>query len=234
MFSTPVHTLDDAPVVVPAPAPGHVHMIAAGVARMWSDFGLMADELLDAYEQTVGWVGARVVATPPQQLGEPTPCDAWDVAALLDHMIAGLIAYRMIAVDGRIDFAGLAIPDLATSYARRYAEEAANAVPAWRRPGVLDEPCKHPLGRISRRDALGLHHADLLLHGWDLAVATGQDATLGPDAAAVALDALRTTTPVTDELRRGGYWGTEQPADSASGVADRLLAFSGRTPPVAR
>jgi uncharacterized protein (TIGR03086 family) len=209
-------------------------MIAAGAARMWSDFGLMADELLDAYEQTVGWVGARVVATPPKQLDEPTPCDEWDVAALLGHMIAGLIAYRMIAIDGRIDFAGLDIPDLRNAYARRYDDEAAMAVAAWRRLGVLDEPCKHPLGRISRRDALGLHHADLLLHGWDLAVATGQDATVAPDAAAVALDALRTTTPVTDELRRGGFWGTEQPTGIAAGAADRLLAFSGRTPPVAR
>jgi uncharacterized protein (TIGR03086 family) len=209
-------------------------MIAAGVAWMWSDSGRMADELLDAYEQTVGWAGARVAATRHGQLDDPTPCDEWTVAALLDHMIAGLIAYTMIAADGRIDFGRLEVADLRTAYARRYEDEAAKAVAAWHRPGVLDEPCKHPLGRISRRDALGLHHADLLLHGWDLAVATGQDATIAPGAAAVALDALRTTTPVTEELRRGGYWGAEQPAGVAADAAGRLLAFSGRPPSVAR
>ncbi len=190
----------------------------------------MTPDLVDAYEQTVGWAGLRVAATAPDRLHDPTPCTEWDVLALLDHMVAGLVSYAMIAVDGRIDFDGLRFPDLRTGYVRRYRDHGAAAIDAWRVPGVLDQECRHPLGRITRGAALGLHHADLLLHGWDLAVATGQDATLDPGASAVALDALRTTTPVTAGLRRAGYWGAEQPlTDSAAGdAAAELLAFSGR------
>jgi uncharacterized protein (TIGR03086 family) len=195
----------------------------------------MTLELLDAYEQTVRWAGVRVAETAPGRLHDPTPCPDWDVLALLDHMVAGLVSYTMIAVDGRIDFDGLTFPNLPTDYVRLYHEHGAGAIVSWRVPGVLDQECKHPLGRITRRAALGLHHADLLLHGWDLAVATGQDAGLDAGASAVALDALRTTTPVTAGLRRAGYWGAEQPLpDAVAGdAAAELLAFSGRARPVA-
>jgi uncharacterized protein (TIGR03086 family) len=81
-----------------------------------------------------------------------------------------------------------------------------------------------------RRDALAFHHADLLLHGWDLCVATGQDDTIDPDAAAMALRALTTTTPIPDALRDEGVFGAVRDVDAGSGVADRLLAFSGRSP----
>jgi uncharacterized protein (TIGR03086 family) len=190
--------------------------------------GEMAADLLDTYVRTVMRTGHRVDAVGPEQLPDPTPCPAWDVEAVLDHVVAGLISYTMIAVDGSIDFERLHVADLAVRYQRAYAEAADAALDAWRHPGVLEEPCRHPLGRMRRGDALALHHADLLLHSWDLAVATGQDATIDPAAATLALDALRRVTPVTGELRAAGYWGAERPVADAADVAARLLAFSGR------
>src|SRR5581483_7320233 len=191
----------------------------------------MTDDLVDVYERTVRATGRRVAAVRPEQLHDPTPCTEWDVLALLDHMVGGLLAYGMIAVDGRIDFRRIHAADLAARYVDVYEEAAAGAIASWRRPGVLEEPCRHPLGPMRRGDALALHHADHLLHGWDLCVATGQDAALDEPAAELAFRALTSVTPVTDALRAGGYWGAEGAVAPGSGISDRLLAFSGRVPP---
>jgi uncharacterized protein (TIGR03086 family) len=188
------------------------------------------DDLVGTYEQTARRIGGAVAAVRPGQLHDPTPCTEWDVEALLDHIVATVRAYTMIAEDGAIDYDRMHVPDLATRYASAYDEAVDAALTAWRRPGVLDEPCRHRLGPMSRRDALAFHHADLLVHGWDLSVATGRDDTIDDHAAATALTALTTTTPIPGELRDAGVYGRERDVDADSGVADRLLAFTGRSP----
>jgi uncharacterized protein (TIGR03086 family) len=192
------------------------------------------EELVETYERTARRIGAAVAAVGPGQLRDPTPCTEWDVEALLDHIVATVRAYTMIAEEGAIDYDRMHVTDVAARYASAYDEAVDAALAAWHRPGVLDEPCRHRLGPMSRRDALAFHHADLLLHGWDLCIATGQDATIDPDAAALALTALTTTTPIPDDLRDAGVFGAARDADAGSPVADRLLAFSGRTRPPAR
>jgi uncharacterized protein (TIGR03086 family) len=196
---------------------------------------LVQTYLVQTYTRTVHGTGAVVAAISAGQLHRRTPCPEWNVEAVLDHVVAGLISYTMIAVDGQIDFARIHVDpdpvgDRAAEWARAYRDAATAAVDAWGRRGVLDEPCRHPLGRMRRGDALALHHADLLLHAWDLAVATGQDETIDPAAATLALEALRTITPVTEPLRAGGYWGAEIECDASADVTEQLLAFSGRRP----
>lgn len=193
----------------------------------------MTPDLVETYTQTVTRTGSLVAAVTTGQLHRPTPCREWDVEAVLDHVVAGVISYAMIAIDGQIDFDHIHFSpdpaaDRAAEWARAYDDAAAAAFSAWARPGVLDEPGRHPLGRMRRGDALALHHADLLLHGWDLAVATGQDEAIDPTAATLALDALRRITPVTEPLRAGGYWGAEVECGPSADVTEQLLAFSGR------
>ena len=216
---------------IPSPMPIHDVRGPRGCAVI--SVGMTPD-LVATYTRTVTRTGALVAAVTAGQLQRPTPCPAWDVEAVLDHVVAGLISYTMIAVDGQIDFDRIHFDpeparDRAAEWGRAYHDAAAAAIDAWRRPGVLDEPCRHPLGRMRRGDALALHHADLLLHAWDLAVATGQEEAIDPTAATLALDALRTVTPVTEELRAGGYWGAEIECGASADVAEQLLAFSGRT-----
>jgi hypothetical protein len=46
----------------------------------------MDDDLLDRYERSSEWAATKV-AGAADRLGEPTPCDDWDVRALLNHII---------------------------------------------------------------------------------------------------------------------------------------------------
>jgi uncharacterized protein (TIGR03086 family) len=69
--------------------------------------------------------------------------------------------------------------------------------------------------------------ADVFMHSWDLARATGQDETLDPERCAQMFDAMQ---PYDEVLRSSGQYGpkTDVPADADPQT--RMLAFIGRDP----
>ena len=68
---------------------------------------------------------------------------------------------------------------------------------------------------------------DLLIHGWDLARATGQDETLpAQEVHRVYEDALR----LGDSLRIDGVCGPAVTVPAEAPEQDRLLALLGHTP----
>jgi uncharacterized protein (TIGR03086 family) len=83
-------------------------------------------------------------------------------------------------------------------------------------------------GTIERTGpSLGIAFADRLLHGWDLATSTGQDATM-PEGLAEAYGVVRGA--FTDEQPTGVFDAEVEVGDDAS-PQDRLLAYTGRHPP---
>ena len=67
--------------------------------------------------------------------------------------------------------------------------------------------------------------ADLLIHTWDLARATGQDDRLDPTGIAAALDFLE---PIDDMLRVPGGFGPKLDPPAGADEQTRFLAFCGR------
>ena len=94
-------------------------------------------------------------------------------------------------------------------------------------PGALERTIESPLGAMSGESFARLVALDGLLHGWDLATATGQRYEVPPavtDAvAAFAHGAL------TDELRDGDTFKDATDVGPDAGPIERLAAFSGRT-----
>ncbi len=177
---------------------------------------------------------ARLVDTvQPDQLALPTPCSAWDVRALLTHLVGGNIRYaglsrgepiqREPARGGgpRVDLLG---DDPAAAY-RRSADELKAA---WDDPALLDRTFELPIAVLPGRAALTLHLVETIVHGWDVAKATGQQPTFAPDV-------VRAATQFTQS---GASGGRPPGAAFAPSVAvtddlpeiDRLAAFLGRTP----
>lgn len=68
--------------------------------------------------------------------------------------------------------------------------------------------------------------ADVFLHTWDLARATGQDEHLDPDRCA---EMLRGMLPLDDTLRASGHYGARVGVADDADAQTRLLAFIGRT-----
>jgi len=184
-------------------------------------------DLLDAYGRTLAFVGARVAGTSDAQFADPTPCSDWDVEALLAHITSVIHHYTALA-SGQARETITVPPADARSARDGLPTLVSAATAAWAQPGALEDPCGHVMGSMPGSRALSIHVTDLLLHGWDLSVATGQDDTLDPELAELALATLRDVLLLDDG--RGRFWA---PALTARGtdIQSRLLAYAGRSWP---
>ena len=68
---------------------------------------------------------------------------------------------------------------------------------------------------------------ELLVHGWDIAHATGYDIDVTPEVADYVLDRAR---ELVTEDKRGRSFAAEVPARAEATVLQRLIAFTGRVP----
>jgi uncharacterized protein (TIGR03086 family) len=68
---------------------------------------------------------------------------------------------------------------------------------------------------------------DVFLHAWDLARATGQDATLDPDRCAALVEGME---PWEDAMRASGQYGPRVAVPEDADPQTRLLGFIGRDP----
>jgi uncharacterized protein (TIGR03086 family) len=69
--------------------------------------------------------------------------------------------------------------------------------------------------------------ADVFMHTWDLARATGQDERLDPGYCAELLAGME---PMEEVIRASGHYGPRVPVPPGAGPQARLLAFVGRDP----
>src|SRR3546814_4150272 len=69
-----------------------------------------------------------------------------------------------------------------------------------------------------------IYTADVFLHRWDLARATGQDETLDADRCAEMLEGM---LPMDEVLRQSGQYGPRVEVPDDADVQTKLLAFIG-------
>ena len=176
----------------------------------------MAADLLQLYRQATHWTAEKVAGA--DDLDAATPCPEWRVRDLMNHML-----------DTQRYFAGAARGEDATP-------------PAPTPPSLLtDDPTADfdrgsaevmdayaPDGVVERMGpALGIAFSDQLLHGWDLARATKQDATMPDALAGAAYDCIHGR--FTEE-QCNGVFGPEIPVGDDATPQLRLLAYMGRDP----
>ena len=179
------------------------------------------------YRRTVeGWT-ARVAAVGPEQWSLPTPCEDWDVRTLVNHVV-GEDAWTVPLMHGatidevgdRLD--GDLLGDDPHRAARDAAAEATRAVGEELAPGGKvhlsygDEDMTEYVAQLA---------ADHLIHGWDLAVATGGDTALDDDL----VEAVATWFAEREEMyRAAGVIAGRVEADGDPQA--QLLARFGRDP----
>lgn len=180
-------------------------------------------DVLEAYSTTLAGAVARVARVGPAHLELPTPCAQWSVAQLLTHIAATTITYTAIVTDTPpSEGSGASDPPDGAGF----EELAERARAAWSIPGALEREYAYRfLGAAPGHRILGIHVADLLLHSWDLARATGQDDTIDADCARFALAVHQ--REFTDE-RRDQYFGAATAVPCDAGPQRVLLARSGR------
>jgi uncharacterized protein (TIGR03086 family) len=178
-------------------------------------------------ERSTAWASTRVDGVDAGDLTHPTPCTEWDVRALLNHIVGGAVLYEAIA-RGAFD-ESLRAPDhdlVGNDPGATYASMRTALVAAFAAPGVLDRTLVSHHGERPARELCGLIAADQLVHAWDLAVATGQNASMPADC----VDAARELYAGRLETRRGTTFGDAAQLPEGPTPQDELLAYCGRAP----
>jgi len=153
------------------------------------------------------------------QLTAPTPCADYTVQDLLDHLVywgPGL-ARASRHSDGVAPPGGDPL--------ERQIEQlvAAWSVPAaWQGMTSMGGPHEMPARMIGAM-AIG----ELVVHGWDLARATGQQATWDETLIAFLHDEVAKTAELGREMQA---YGAEVPVPGTAPTLDRMLGLTGRDP----
>ncbi|NEA34886.1 TIGR03086 family metal-binding protein [Streptomyces sp. SID13031] len=187
-------------------------------------------EIAERYRRRAEAFELKVAAVRPEQWGNQSPCEKWSARDVLDHIVA-MNGYMLMPVGRTL----AAEADALKSFqAARAAVEA-----------VLDDPelagqeCDTPAGWMTVEGQIDqVVSDDLVLHGWDLARATGQDEAMDPvdvermwaSNSAIPADVIamyRTPNAFGPGVE---VFGPEVVVPEDAPLQDRLLGFIGRKP----
>ena len=132
----------------------------------------MYSEMTDAAE-----AAARTVEhVQADQLAGPTPCTEWDVRTLLNHLIVWTSYSLEARAHGGSVSQELIDRDFAADpgFAAAYRAQLDRALTAWSDPATWDRSLDVMGSPMPSADVAALNIAEMVLHGWDLAAATGQ------------------------------------------------------------
>ena len=160
-------------------------------------------------------------------LGRPTPCEGYTVGDLLDHIAGAVVAFTAAAVKQPLDGGPRGdAANLGDDWRTRIPQEVLGLADAWRTPdawtgmtaaGGVDLP-----GDLAGVVALD----ELVIHGWDLAKATGQDPAYdGP-----GLEAVYATVAKFRASGIEGLFGPPVTVPDDAPLLDRILGLAGRDP----
>jgi uncharacterized protein (TIGR03086 family) len=180
----------------------------------------------EEYREIAGRFTALVEGVPDDATWQrPAPVPGWSARDVVRHLVEW---FPPFLAGG----AGVELP--------RGPGVDDDPVGAWRTmsdgvQAVLDDPASADLvlrnphiGEVPVPTAVSrFFTADVFMHTWDLARATGQDETLDPQRCAVVLAGME---PLDDLLRASGQYGPKVAVPADADVQTRLLAFIGRDP----
>ena len=171
---------------------------------------------VDLFDKGSSWTKQKIEGAK-DQLDAQTPCEEWKVRDVIGHVTAGQEYFQKSARGEEASFdvfqpSGKVAGDPAAAY-----EEARQAtLEAFR-------------GADPEQNAMtiGIAFVDQVIHGTDIAKATGQDATIPADLAEAAFGMINGNLPPE---RRGDAFGPEIEVPDDAPVQDKLLAYMGRKP----
>ena len=165
---------------------------------------------------------AAILDSSDQRWDAPTPCEGWTVRDVVAH-----------AIDTERDFLGRQgldpgpAPDL-TDPASAWRDHAKAVAEILGQPGVAEREYDGYFGRTTIAATMADFYGwDLVIHGSDVARATGQSWSIGDEEAAVL---HATADGWGDALHSEGVCGPAVPLADDASATDRLLARLGRDP----
>lgn len=198
------------------------------------------------FARAVALGGAVVANVAPDQLGLPTPCDAYNVRDLLGHVLA--VLHRVGALGrGEDPFSvGDTVAAPGDDWPAAWATAAHACQEAWADDATLARSVVLPWAELDGAQALDMYTSELTTHTWDLATATGQRPAWDDAVVAVALASIQAMLPAEGRIEAFETAFANLPAEyqgerafpfaaavevpDGAPLIDRLVAWTGRTP----
>lgn len=187
----------------------------------------MVDSLADDLARATQ-VGEHVIlGLRREQWAAATPCEAWTVRDVVMHLVTGKRLFAA-ALSGEQPAEESAPGPEASERELLGAYRASSAalVSAFAQPGVLERIVVVPVGTVPGMVALHLRITEALVHGWDIAQATGQRVDFPADLAerelAFSRDAITKIPPDRSPF------GPPRPVADDAPAMDRLVGLLGR------
>ncbi|MFI9332333.1 TIGR03086 family metal-binding protein [Kitasatospora sp. NPDC052868] len=165
-----------------------------------------------------------------EQLDGPTPCTDFDTRALVNHWVL----YTSHGLEHRARREQL--PQELTerdftadpAWAEDYAKQLDRAVAAWADPRAWEGEIDLGGGAVMPATAIArMLIAELLLHGWDVAAATGRPVEVTDGLARVVLDLVE---EYAEMFRQYDGFADAVPLPATAPLFEHALAASGRDP----
>jgi uncharacterized protein (TIGR03086 family) len=174
--------------------------------------------VVERYRRNAAAFEALIAATPSTRWEDPSPCEGWTARDVVRHVV-GLTADMLLERDVELTPSPPVDVDPLESF--RAASSDLERVLA--DPSVASK-------RVNYLDAA--LSFDVAQHWWDLAKATGQDATMDPDFVATTWELLCGMTPEWWEWQRDtiSAYGPPVTVPAGAPLQDRLLGLLGRDP----
>jgi uncharacterized protein (TIGR03086 family) len=186
--------------------------------------GMTTEDPLALFQAAAAQAGRVVAAVRPEQLDDPTPCTAWTVRDVINHLTTGNLLFTAIVSDGPK-------PDrsqdhLGDDHVTAFRDSVAGLSEAFAKHDVLSGTYATPVGTGAGALLVHMRFNELVVHAWDIARATGQSTDLDPDLAVASLASFQAAPflPRGD----GKPFGEATSAPPDASAADRLAAFMGR------
>lgn len=157
--------------------------------------------------------GDVLAAVPADQLARPTPCDDWNVAQLIGHIVDAPVRFLDMARGEEPDWSAGPRP-VAGNWVADFRTNADNLIHHWHQAGAAAD-----VGQID------WEIAEIAVHTWDVAQATGQSPSLLPEVAERGLAFM--SAMLTPDNRGEAFAPAVRVPDDAP-VYNRLAAFAGR------
>jgi len=174
--------------------------------------------------------GVIIAKVSPDQAALPTPCQSWDVRALVNHIVHDVRGFVENAKGGAFRQGDDDV--IGDKWIDAYGAAAADLLAAWEQPGATEGTITLSFGEVPQTWLMGQQIADLAVHAWDVAKATGRSTDLDAGVGELALDWGRAN--LLPEFRgdeaSGKVFGPEVAVPDDAALYERVAGFFGRDP----
>lgn len=165
---------------------------------------------------------------PAERWDAPSPCAGWTARQLAGHVMDGARQVHVM-VTGEPPLVPITDPDALADLAGPDPAGVLRADVARLQEAVdglaSDAVAETPQGSLPLPEFLTTALVEPVVHGWDLAVATGQSTMLAPDLVAALLPGV---LQLGDQLAATGRYAAALPLPDSAPASERLLAALGR------